>query len=49
MLVIAEIEPYKDDLIRWRRDVHAHPGLACEEERTAGLVSELLQRLGHRG
>ena len=46
MRIPEEIESYKDDLIRWRRDIHAHPELAYQEERTAGLVAERLERWG---
>ncbi|MBX5455217.1 MAG: amidohydrolase, partial [Acidobacteriia bacterium] len=37
------IEP---QLIALRRDIHAHPELAFEEERTAGVVARELERLG---
>jgi amidohydrolase len=43
---IAEIESRRDDLVRWRRDIHAHPELAYEETRTADLVAERLERFG---
>jgi len=36
----------------WRRDIHAHPELGFQEQRTAGLVAEQLERWGldvHRG
>jgi len=46
MRIIAEIESYRKELIRWRRDIHAHPELAYQEERTAGLVAERLQSWG---
>jgi amidohydrolase len=39
-------------LTEWRRDFHAHPELAFEEERTAALVAERLESFGvevHRG
>ena len=49
----------KDEIIRdhalltgWRRDFHAHPELAFEEERTSALVAERLESFGvevHRG
>ena len=38
MGIIAEVESYRDDLIRWRRDIHAHPELAYCERRTAAVV-----------
>jgi len=39
----AAIEPH---LIAMRRDIHAHPELAFEETRTAGIVAAELARLG---
>ncbi|MBS27639.1 MAG: peptidase M20 [Alphaproteobacteria bacterium] len=39
-------------LTEWRRDFHAHPELAFEEERTSALVAERLESFGvevHRG
>ena len=35
-----------DDLAEWRRDLHAHPELAYEEERTARIVAERLGAFG---
>lgn len=35
-----------DDVVSIRRDIHAHPELAFEEERTAGIVASYLQQLG---
>lgn len=34
-------------LIEWRRDFHAHPELAYQENRTAGIVAEHLQQCGY--
>ena len=33
-------------LAAWRRDIHAHPELAFDEKRTAGLVAAQLRRCG---
>lgn len=33
-------------LIAWRRDIHQHPELGDEEQRTSALVAEHLRRLG---
>ncbi len=41
-----------DALVALRHDLHRHPELGFEEERTAGLVADYLERLGctvHRG
>ncbi len=46
MQIPSEIESYKDEMIHLRRDIHAHPELAYQEERTAGLVAECLERWG---
>lgn len=49
---IAEIEHCRDELVRWRRDLHAHPELAYEEHRTSDFVAARLEEWGlevHRG
>lgn len=35
-----------DDLIAFRRDIHAHPELAYEEHRTAARIAEALREIG---
>jgi len=37
-----QIEP---KVVAWRRDIHRHPELGCEEHRTASLVERELKRL----
>ncbi len=47
-----EIATYHDELIAIRRDIHAHPELAYEEQRTSDKVAALLESYGlqvHRG
>ena len=36
----------KDDVLKWRRDIHQHPELSNRETRTAKLVADLLRSLG---
>jgi len=52
MSAIPRIAQYADELTRWRHDIHAHPELGFEEERTSAFVAEQLARFGcevHRG
>jgi len=52
MPVIDGIKKLKKDMTAWRRDIHAHPETAFQENRTADLVSEKLKEFGleiHRG
>ena len=52
MPVINRIAAIHDDMTAWRRDIHAHPELGFEEERTAAIVAEKLVSFGipvHRG
>ncbi|MEM1314992.1 MAG: amidohydrolase [Pseudomonadota bacterium] len=35
-----------EEMTAWRRDIHAHPELGYEEERTAGIVAEKLRAFG---
>jgi hippurate hydrolase len=51
MMNFPEIS-YIDELIALRRDIHAHPEPAFQENRTAGIVARELERYGiavHRG
>ena len=38
----------KDQLIRWRREIHMHPELGFQETRTAAFVADVLESLGYR-
>ena len=52
MPVINRIAAIHDDMTTWRRDIHAHPELGFEEERTAAIVAQKLESFGipvHRG
>src|SRR5438132_6655883 len=52
MPVIEEICTFHDELTEWRRDIHAHPELGFEEQRTSDLVAAKLTGFGievHRG
>jgi hypothetical protein len=52
MPVIDEIRGFHDELTDWRRDIHAHPELGFQEQRTSDLVAEKLEGFGievHRG
>lgn len=51
-MVIPAIADTAQTLIRWRRDLHAHPEIGFEEVRTSAFVAETLSSLGvtvHRG
>jgi amidohydrolase len=45
---LAKAQSMRDQLVRWRRDLHTHPELGFQEVRTASIVTEHLQRLGYR-
>jgi hippurate hydrolase len=52
MPVIPEVLENLDELTQIRRDIHAHPELGFEEERTADIVAAKLKEYGcevHRG
>ena len=52
MPVINRIAAIHDEMTAWRRDIHAHPELGFQEERTAALVARKLESFGiavHRG
>ena len=44
--VIESIENMREEMTRWRRDIHAHPELGFEEKRTADLVAAKLHDFG---
>jgi hippurate hydrolase len=52
MNIIDRIRGYQDELVAIRRDLHAHPEIGFEEERTSAIVAERLAAWGievHRG
>ncbi|KAA2237281.1 M20 aminoacylase family protein [Salinarimonas soli] len=52
MSPLDRIRAYHPELTAIRRDLHAHPEIGFEEERTAGIVAERLEAWGvevHRG
>ncbi|MFN5222017.1 MAG: amidohydrolase, partial [Cyanobacteriota bacterium] len=52
MAVLPRLEELAAELTAWRRDLHAHPEMAFQEERTADFVAQQLASFGievHRG
>ena len=45
-IIESVVEKYTDDLIEFRRDLHAHPELSWAETRTTRLVAERLTEAG---
>ena len=43
-----EFTKRQDELIRLRRDFHAHPELSFQEDRTARIVSDLMEKKGFK-
>src|SRR5713226_6462330 len=43
---IDAIAAYHDEMIGWRRDIHAHPELGFEETRTSDIVARKLEEFG---
>jgi hippurate hydrolase len=46
MHIVNRIAAFHDDMTAWRRDLHAHPETAFEEQRTAALVAQKLRAWG---
>jgi amidohydrolase len=44
----ADALEIEDQLVKLRRDLHMHPELGFQEQRTSGLVADYLARLGYR-
>ena len=53
MATVELLAPLHAEMTAWRQDIHAHPELGFEENRTAGLVAAKLEAFGidevHRG
>lgn len=45
--MLDKAEALKDEIVRLRRDIHAHPELGFEEVRTAALVADTLAEIGY--
>lgn len=46
MTMLARAQQLNDELVRLRRDIHAHPELGFQEFRTAALVADTLREIG---
>ena len=46
MPTINRFADYHDEITAWRRDIHEHPELLYEVQRTAGVVEEKLKEFG---
>lgn len=46
MNIKAEVEALKPSLVAVRRDLHQHPEIAFEEQRTAAVIADHLERAG---
>jgi len=44
--IVNRIAEFHKDMTAWRRDIHAHPELGFEEQRTADLVADKLAEFG---
>ena len=47
-LVASVVDKYADELVEFRRDIHAHPELSWAEQRTCDRIAEQLERSGWR-
>ncbi len=46
MEIIRRIEEFHGEMTKWRRDIHAHPELGFEEQRTSDFVAQKLEEFG---
>jgi len=46
MPIVNRIADFHPEITAWRRDIHAHPELAYDVHRTAGVVAEKLRNFG---
>ena len=46
MPIINRIADFHDEMTEWRHDLHAHPELALQEQRTSGVVQAKLREFG---
>ena len=44
--LLADLEPFRSELVAIRRDIHAHPEIGFTETRTAALVADALRAWG---
>ena len=46
--MLNKAKTIQSEMVAWRRDIHMHPELGFEEERTSGLIAEAMEELGYR-
>jgi len=46
--MLKKAKNIQSEIVAWRRDIHMHPELGFEEQRTSALIAEIMEGLGYR-
>ena len=46
--MLNKAKALQSQMVTWRRDIHMHPELGFEEQRTSALIAEIMNGLGYR-
>ncbi|MGB2965312.1 MAG: amidohydrolase [Anaerolineales bacterium] len=46
--MLNKAKTIQSEMVAWRRDIHMHPELGFEEERTSALIAKTMEDLGYR-
>jgi len=46
--MLKQAHALAEEIIAWRRDLHMHPEIGFEVQRTAGIVADELEKMGYR-
>ena len=46
--MLNKAKALQSQMVTWRRDIHMHPELGFEEQRTSALIAETMEGMGYR-